>query len=162
MVLERRVWLLSVELRTAEQAGKSIHRTAMLSKKAFGCGDFDIVLMIGVFLKFGHQVAFGLSGMEQRVTAQLSDEDAACGVVFVIACMNTDTLEAGHIVDQRQHATELGRPGERQFVPSERDATFRVRSVGNGRRFKSTAEGFTSDEEDACGLVRRLVSSDKR
>ena len=95
------MWLLSVELRTAEQAGKSIHRTAMLSKKAFGCGDFDIVLMIGVFLKFGHQVAFGLSGMEQRVTAEPSDEDAACGVVFVIACMNADTLEAGYIVDQR-------------------------------------------------------------
>ena len=99
--MESWAWLFSVELRTAEQAGKSIHRTAMLSKKAFGCGDFDIVLMIGVFLKFGHQVAFDLSGMEQRVTAKPSDEDAACGVVFGIACMNTDTLEAGHIVDQR-------------------------------------------------------------
>ena len=58
------MWLLSVELRTAEQAGKSIHRTAMLSKKAFGCGDLDIVLMFGMFLKFGNQVLFGLSGME--------------------------------------------------------------------------------------------------
>ena len=160
MVLERRVWLLSVELRNAEQAGKSIHRTAMLSKKAFGCGDFDIVLMIGVFLKFGHQVAFSLSGMEQRVTAQLSDEDAACGVVFVIACMNTDTLEAGHIVDQRQHATELGRLGERQFVPPEGDCSFGMGGVRDSGRFKSTAERFASDEEDACGLVGRLVDSD--
>lgn len=156
------MWLLSVELRTAEQAGKSINRTAMLSKKAFGCGNLDIVLMIGVFLKFGHQVAFGLSGMEQRITAQLSDENAACGVVFVIACMNADTLEAGHIVDQRQHATELGRPGERQFVPAEGDSPFGMGDVRDGRRFKSTAERFASDEEDACGLVRRLVDTNKR
>ena len=154
------MWLLSVELRTAEQAGKNIHRTAMLSKKAFGCGDFDIVLMIGVFLKFGHQVAFGLSGMEQRVTAEPSDEDAACGVAFVIACMNTDTLEAGHIVDQRQHTTELGRLGECQFVPAEGDCSLGMGGVRDGGRFKSTAERFASDEEDACGLVGRLVGSD--
>lgn len=132
----------------------------MLSKKAFGGGNLDIVLMIRVFLKFGNQVLFGLSGMEQCVTAQLSDEDATEGVSGIVAGMDADALEAWHIVDQREHAIELGRPGKRQFVPSEGDCSFGMGGVGDGGRFQSTAEGFASDEEDACGLVRRLVDSD--
>ena len=90
----------------------------------------------------------------------MSDKDAASRMVFGIACMDADALEAWHIVDQREHAIELGRPGKRQFVPSEGDCSFGMGGVGDGGRFQSTAEGFASDEEDACGLVRRLVSSD--
>ena len=72
----------------------------MLSKKAVGRGDLDIILMIRVFLKFGNQVLFGLSGMEQCVTAQLSDEDATEGVSGIVAGMDADALKTGYVIEQ--------------------------------------------------------------
>jgi hypothetical protein len=56
--------------------------------------------MVGMFLKFGNQILFRLFRMEQCATTQLTDKDTTGGMFDIVACMNTDTLETGYVIEQ--------------------------------------------------------------
>ena len=48
----------------------------------------------------------------RRTGIQFAYKDAAGGVVAVVAGMDADTFKAGHHVEVRQEASELGRLGD--------------------------------------------------
>ena len=84
-----------------------MHATAMLSIETVGSSDLNIVFIFGVFLEFGNQFLFKGVGMQECTTTELSDKDATGGVLASVAGMDADALEAGHVVDERQHTTEM-------------------------------------------------------
>ena len=89
-----------VKPRSVEQAGKSMHAAAMLSIETVGSSDLNIVFIFGVFLEFGNQVLFESAGVQERSAGELSDKDAAGGVLACVAGMDADAFEAGHVVDK--------------------------------------------------------------
>ena len=98
--------------------------------------------------------------MAECAAAQMPDEDAARGVVTVVACMDADALEARDRAEQGQDASEPWRHGQRQPVPTKGDGTFGVTGVGDERRFKCAAKRPTTDKKDACRLGGRRVDAD--
>ena len=79
----------------------------MLSKKAFRRSDFNIVFIVGMFLKFGNQILFCCSGMAERAATQLPYKDTTGCVVSVVPCVDSDTFKAGYVVQQWQDTPEL-------------------------------------------------------
>ena len=143
-----------------EQAGKSVHAAAMLSIETVGSSDLNIVFIIGVFLQFGNQFLFKGAGVQERTARELSDKDAASGVVAVVAGMDADTLKTRYVVQQWKDTPEFRRFGQRQSVPSEGDRPLWVLCVGYGGRFKRAAERLAADKQDARCFVGRCVGSD--
>ena len=60
---------------------------AMFSIETVRSGDFNIVFIVGVFLKFGNQVMFESARVYEHSAGELSDKDATGGVFGGLFCI---------------------------------------------------------------------------
>ena len=98
--------------------------------------------------------------MEECCAGKLPYKDAAGGVFDRVAGMDTDALKAGHIINQRQHPTEMRGFGQRQFVQPERDSSLGMGSVRDCGWFKRAAKRLATDKKNARCFGERGVDAD--
>ena len=100
----------------------------------------------------------GLSGpaghgrRARRIPGTFADKYAAGCVVAVVACVEAYALEARDVIQERERSAELGRAGNLDFVPADRDAAFGVLHIGDERRLERVAKETAAYEESAEGL----------
>ena len=104
------------------------------------------VRQAGLFRLVGHR------RRAVRIPRTISDQYTTACVLAVVACVDTDTLEARDVIQKREQSAELGRAGNLDFVPADRDAAFRVLRIGDERRLERVAKETAAYEESAEGL----------
>lgn len=107
---------------------------------------------------------FGLVGHRRRavrIPRTISDQYTTACVLAVVAGMYADSFEARDVIQEREKSAELGRAGNLDFVPADRDAAFRVLGVGDDGRFKSVAKILAVDIESAESFSGRETVTDK-
>ena len=97
----------------------------------------------------------------QGLAAALPDQYAASCVLPLVAGVDSYSLEAGDITQEREQSAELGGFGDLHLVPADRNAAFRVLGVGDGGRFDSVAKRLAVDIEFAEGLGGREIVTNK-